>query len=105
VAEVFAWWYALPNFNADDYVQGRIRFNAAYLRGWYQNDSTYRASAGDTLFLPDTQTTFTYQKIGDIGNTMATIAGSSPKFFVFPIPPRIEDRSCIPRWATPEPRS
>jgi hypothetical protein len=79
-----SWWYALPNFNADDYVQGRIRFNTTFLRGWYQNDSTYRASAGDTLFLPDTQTTFTYQKVGAIGDITATIAGSSPKFFVFP---------------------
>jgi hypothetical protein len=82
--EMRSWWYALPNFNADDYVQGRIRFNTLYIRGWFQNDSTYRASAGDTIFLPDTQTTFTYQKVGNIGNTTVTIGGSSPKFFVFP---------------------
>jgi hypothetical protein len=78
-----SWWFALPNFKPDDYVQGRIRFNANYLRGWYQNDSNYRASAGDTLFLPDTQTTFTYTNtVNGVIKTVA-IPGSAPKFYVF----------------------
>ncbi|MBK9579952.1 MAG: fibro-slime domain-containing protein [Fibrobacteres bacterium] len=81
--EKLGWWYALPNFNPDDYAMGRVRFNTRYSRGWYQNDSTYRASAGDTLFFPDTQKTFTYQPQG--GNQLTvTLPLIAPKFFVFP---------------------
>ncbi|MBK8804444.1 MAG: fibro-slime domain-containing protein [Fibrobacteres bacterium] len=82
--ERFGWWYALPNFNPDDYAMGRVRFNTSYTRGWYQNDSTYRASAGDTLWFPDTQTTFTYQNVRTGVTTPVLLPGISPNFFVFP---------------------
>ncbi|HOX53584.1 MAG TPA: hypothetical protein PKY05_19040, partial [Fibrobacteria bacterium] len=37
--ERFGWWYSLSDFDPDDYVMGRVRFNTLYSRGWYQNDS------------------------------------------------------------------
>lgn len=81
--EKFSWWYALPDFNADAYVQGRIRFSTLYQRGWFQNDSTYRALAGDTVFLPDTQTTFTYINLVNSVIHTVPILGPAPKYFVF----------------------
>ncbi|MBK8804857.1 MAG: fibro-slime domain-containing protein [Fibrobacteres bacterium] len=84
VNEKFAWWYSLPNFLADDYQKGRIRINTRYQRGWLQNDSNYRAKAGDTIFFPDTQTTFTYWNMRSGANTTVILATVAPKFFVFP---------------------
>lgn len=81
--ERFSCWYALPNFNADDYDQGRIRIFTTYLLGWYQNDSTYRAFAGDTIFLPDTQKTFTYQMAASGRTSVVVLPSEIPKFFVF----------------------
>lgn len=40
VTERFAKWFALDGFVADDYAQGRIRFNASYKRGWFQTNSS-----------------------------------------------------------------
>ncbi|QQS06177.1 MAG: fibro-slime domain-containing protein [Fibrobacterota bacterium] len=82
--EPFGWWYSLANFNPDDYVNGRVRFNTQYLRGWLQNDSTYSAKAGDTIFFPDTQTTFTYQNLRTGLTTPVVLPIAIPKFFVFP---------------------
>lgn len=46
VTERFAKWFALDGFVADDYTQGRIRFNASYKRGWIlQNSSLQLAPA------------------------------------------------------------
>jgi len=82
--EKFGWWYALPDFDANDYAMGRIRVNTLYKRGWYQNDSNYRASMGDTIFFPDTQTTFAYQNMKTGQNAVVTLGTAKPKFFVFP---------------------
>ncbi len=82
--ELFSWWYELSPFDADDYEWGRIRINTLYSRGWYQNDSNYRASRGDTLFFPDSQTTITYQTMTGLQNTTVALKDTIPKFFVFP---------------------
>lgn len=57
----YSWWYSLPNFSPDDYAMGRVRFNNYYMRGWYQNDSTYIMPADTALKLADTTTVFTYR--------------------------------------------
>jgi fibro-slime domain-containing protein len=79
-----SFWYSLSQFNPDDYVMGRVRFNTTYLRGWYQNDSTYKVAAGDTVFFPDTQTTITYQVTAS-GRSYSAIlrTDTTVKFFVF----------------------
>ena len=83
--EKFSWWYALPNFHPDSFVNGRIRIFTQYYRGWYQNDSTYRAKAGDTLFLPDSQTTFTCIETTTGSLKTVPLQTKAPKFYVFEV--------------------
>ncbi|HXP91487.1 MAG TPA: fibro-slime domain-containing protein, partial [Fibrobacteria bacterium] len=85
----YAWWYALPNFNANDYSQGRIRINTLYSRGWYQADSTY-TMANDTvidlskLHILDTATTFTYRNPVNQRDTTIAIPAAGPKTVALP---------------------
>ena len=82
--EKLGWWYAIPNFRADDYAYGRIRPTTTYMRGWYQWDLDKYVPAGDTVFLPDTLKTFTYQNMVTGQNVTVTLPATTPKFFVFP---------------------
>ncbi len=82
--EPLSWWYSLDPFHPDQYMMGRIQFNTTYYRVWFQNDSTMHAAAGDTLFLPDTQTTFAYQNMRTGVKVVDTLEATLPKRFVFP---------------------
>jgi len=83
--EKLGWWYALPNFNPDDYAMGRVRFNTKYSRGWYQNDSNYSVRAGDTAFFPDTQKNLTYQEKSTSRMVTVALPSTAPKFHYFDV--------------------
>lgn len=81
-----SFWYKLDKFNPDAYSMGRVRFNTLYDRGWYQNDSTYRVAAGDTVVFPDTQKTISYQVTASgrqYSGILSTDTVTAAKFFVF----------------------
>lgn len=82
--ERFGWWYALPNFRADDYGQGRIRINTLYQRGWYQMDSTYRVLRDTILVLSDTATSFTYRDPTTQMDVKVTLPLTGPKTVSLP---------------------
>ena len=83
-SERFSWWHVLPNYHPDQYLFGRIRFSTTYKRVWFQNDSAIYAGADDTLFFPDTQTTFRYQNLRTGATIVDTLDAVLPKRFVFP---------------------
>lgn len=78
-SEKRSWWYALPGFQADDYRQGRIRFNIVYNRGWYQNDSMHKVGSDTTLTLPDTQTVYHFYPPGSNVDSAIALGSSLPK--------------------------
>lgn len=69
-SERFGWWYALPNFNADDYSMGRIRLNTLYTRGWYQNDDHFTTVHDTTRKLNAGQTSYQYRIPGTTRDTV-----------------------------------
>lgn len=75
----FSAWFELPGYVADDYSQGRIRFNTSYVRGWYQNDSIYLVPADTTIALPDSQTVFTFRMPGVLVDSVVHLGSDLPK--------------------------